>query len=278
VNVGDQVTKGQVLARFDPALLQADEARLAANHEQAKANEERMLRLQKSGTVSDRDVLQFVTQAKTANALLESNRLQLRHTEVLASDDGVISSRTATLGAVVPVGQELFRLIRQNRLEWRGELTAAQLAYVDIGQQVELRLPGGARANAMIRQTAPSLDPQTRLGIVYADIAPGSRARAGMYVDGRVVIGQSEALAVPAESVTIRDGRSYVLKLIDASVTPRVSLRPVTVGRRRGNQFEIVDGVERDDRLVVAGAGFLNEGDLVRVTDVNDTDRTAPSP
>jgi multidrug efflux pump subunit AcrA (membrane-fusion protein) len=130
----------------------------------------------------------------------------------------------------------------------------------------------------MIRQTAPSLDPQTRLGIVYADIAPGSRARAGMYVDGRVVIGQSEALAVPAESVTIRDGRSYVLKLIDASVTPRVSLRPVTVGRRRGNQFEIVDGVERDDRLVVAGAGFLNEGDLVRVTDVNDTDRSAPSP
>ena len=278
VNVGDQVTKGQVLARFDPALLQADEARLAANHEQAKANEERMLRLQKSGTVSDRDVLQFVTQAKTANALLESNRLQLRHTEVLASDDGVISSRTATLGAVVPVGQELFRLIRQNRLEWRGELTAAQLAYVDIGQQVELRLPGGAQANAMIRQTAPSLDPQTRLGIVYADIAPGSRARAGMYVDGRVAIGQSEALAVPAESVTIRDGRSYVLKLIDASVTPRVSLRPVTVGRRRGNQIEIVDGVERGDRLVVAGAGFLNESDLVRVTDVNDTDRTAPSP
>jgi multidrug efflux pump subunit AcrA (membrane-fusion protein) len=57
-----------------------------------------------------------------------------------------------------------------------------------------------------------------------------------------------------------------------------VSLQPVTVGRRRGNQLEIVDGVEPSDRLVVAGAGFLNEGDLVRVTDVNDTDRTAPSP
>jgi RND family efflux transporter MFP subunit len=278
VNVGDQVSNGQVLARFDPALLEADEARLAANHEQAKANEERMLRLQKSGTVSDRDVLQFVTQAKTAGALLESNRLLLRYTEVLASDDGVISLRTATLGAVVPVGQELFRLIRQNRLEWRGELTAAQLAHVDIGQQVELTLPGGGGANATIRQTAPSLDPQTRLGVVYADIAPGSRARAGMYVDGHVVIGQSEALVVPAESVTIRDGRSYALKLIDASATPRVSLQPVTVGRRRGNQLEIVDGVEPSDRLVVAGAGFLNEGDLVRVTDVNDTDRTAPSP
>ena len=278
VNVGDQVTKGQVLARFDPALLQAEEARLAASEEEAKANEQRVLRLQKTGAVSDRDVLQFVTQAKTTNALLESNRLQLRYTDVLASDDGVISSRSATLGAVVPVGQELFRLIRQNRLEWRGELTAAQLAHVDIGQHVELTLPGGGAAKATIRQMAPSLDPQSRLGVVYADIAPGSRARAGMYVDGKVIIGRGEALVVPAASVTIRDGRNYVLKLMEDSTTPRVSLQPVTIGRRRADQIEIVDGVRRDDRLVVAGAGFLNEGDLVRIADINDTNRTARSP
>jgi RND family efflux transporter MFP subunit len=278
VNVGDEVVRGQVLARFDPALLQADGARLKASNEQAKANKDRMLRLQKSGTVSDRDVLDIVTQAKTTSALLESNRLQLRYTEVLASDDGAISSRTATLGAVVPVGQELFRLIRQNRLEWRGELTAAQLAHVEAGQKIELTLPGGGSVSATVRRTAPSLDQQTRLGIVYADIAPGSRARAGMYVDGRIITGRSEALVVPAESVTIRDGRNYVLKLMDAGATPRVSLRPVTVGRRRDNQIQIVDGIARDDRLVVSGAGFLNEGDLVRVTDIDRASRPEASP
>lgn len=278
VNVGDEVAKGQVLARFDPALLQADGARLKASNEQAKANEDRMLRLQKSGAVSDRDVLDIVTQEKTTTALLESNRLQLRYTEVRASDDGAISSRTATLGAVVPLGQELFRLIRQNRLEWRGELTAAQLAHVEAGQRVELTLPGGGEAIATVRQTAPSLDPQTRLGIVYADIASGSRARAGMYVDGRVVIGRSEALVVPTESVTIRDGRSYVLKLMDASATSRVSLRPVTVGRRRGNELQIVDGVAHDDRLVAAGGGFLNDGDLVGVRDTGDAGKPQASP
>jgi RND family efflux transporter MFP subunit len=278
VNVGDEVVRGQVLARFDPALLQADGARLKASNEQAKANKDRMLRLQKSGTVSDRDVLDIVTQAKTTSALLESNRLQLRYTEVLASDDGAISSRTATLGAVVPVGQELFRLIRQNRLEWRGELTAAQLAHVEAGQKIELTLPGGGSVSATVRRTAPSLDQQTRLGIVYADIAPGSRARAGMYVDGRIITGRSEALVVPAESVTIRDGRNYVLKLMDAGATPRVSLRPVTVGRRRDNQIQIVDGIARDDRLVVSGAGFVNEGDLVRVTDIDRASRPEASP
>jgi hypothetical protein len=99
-----------------------------------------------------------------------------------------------------------------------------------------------------------------------------------MYVDGRVVIGQSEALVIPAESVTIRDGRSYVLKLMDAGATPRVSLRSVTVGLRRGSELQIVNGVERDDRLVVRGAGFLNEGDLVRVTDIDAADRSVASP
>ena len=275
VNVGDQVGKGQVLARFDSALLEAENERLAATVEEATANAQRMLRLQKSDAVSDRDVLRAVTEAKTAAAMLAANRLQLSYTEVVASDDGVISARTATLGAVIPVGQELFRLIRQNRLEWRGELTAAQLAHVAIGQQVELILPGGGKASATMRQTAPSLDPQTRLGIVYADIAPGSPARAGMYADGRVIVGQSDALVVPAESVTIRDGRSYVLTVAEAGAA-KVSRRLVAIGRRRAKQVEILDGVTLGDRLVTAGVGFLNEGDIVRVMD--NAGRAAESP
>src|SRR3546814_9522860 len=65
----------------------------------------------------------------------------------------VISARTATLGAVAPAGQEFFRLIRQGRLEWRGELTAPQLARVISGQQITLDLPDGTHATARVRQT-----------------------------------------------------------------------------------------------------------------------------
>jgi RND family efflux transporter MFP subunit len=267
VNVGDQVKKGQVLARLDPALLLADEAQLQANVDQAEANRQRALTLKSGGGISDQDVLQFVTQAKTANALLASKQLQLRYTDVIAPDDGVISSRMATLGAVVPVGQELFRLIRQNRLEWRGELTAPQLALIEAGQRIALTLPDGSSATAKVRQTAPSLDAQSRLGTVYADLEPGSRARAGMYASGQVVLSESPALVIPAESVVIRDGRSYVLKLADASATPKVSLQAVTVGRREGGDVEIVQGLAADDRVVVQGAGFLNEGDVVRLAD-----------
>jgi RND family efflux transporter MFP subunit len=264
-NVGDQVKKGQVLAQLDPALLLAEQTQLQANLDQAEANRQRMQSLKGSGGVSDQEILQYVTQAKTAAAQLASKQLQLRYTNVIAPDDGVISSRTATLGAVAPVGQELFRLIRRNRLEWRGDLTAAQLTHIAIGQQIALTLPDGSNAVAKVRQTAPSLDTQSRLGTVYADLTAGSQARAGMYANGRVVLGQSPALVIPAQSVVIRDGRSYVLKLADNSATPKVSLQAVTVGRRNGADAEVVQGLSDGDRIVVQGAGFLNDGDTVRL-------------
>jgi RND family efflux transporter MFP subunit len=279
VNVGDKVRRGQVLARFDADLLRADESQLAAGVVQAEAtaaqadaNRARALALKESGGISEQDILQNVTLGTTARAAvvsaqaqLASKQLQLRYAEVLAPDDGTISARSAALGAVTPAGQELFRLIRQDRLEWRGELTAPQLSQIAAGQRVSLTLPDGDRAFATVRQTAPSLDGQTRLGTVFADLDRGSGARSGMYANGEIATSERKALAVPAASVVIRDGHSYVLRLQPDGHMAKVSLQPVTVGRRLGAETEIVQGLVSADRVAVVGAGFLNEGDLVRV-------------
>lgn len=265
VNVGDQVRRGQVLARLDPALLRAEETQLLARYEQAKANSQRALALRNSGGISDQEVLAAETDAKAATAVLAAKRLELGYTAVVAPDDGVITARAATLGAVASPGQELFRMIRQNRLEWRGELTAPQLKAVAAGQKIDLKLPDGSPASAAVRQIAPAMDAQSRLALAYADIAPGSRARAGMYVSGDIAVGASPGLAVPAESVVIRDGRSYVMVLKAGERTPTVSVRPVRPGRRDGGLIEILDGLAGGERLVASGAGFLNEGDVVRV-------------
>src|SRR5690606_20069239 len=99
----------------------------------------------------------------------------------------------------------------------------------------------------------------------YADLVPGSHARAGMYANGKLVVGERPALVVPAECVVIRDGRTYVVKLVDEHATPAVTLQAVTLGRRRNDDVEIVSGLTGDDILVKAGAGFLSEGDIVRV-------------
>lgn len=279
VNVGDEVKRGQVLARFDADMLKADMAQLKANLAQAEAtaiqaetNEQRVLKLKSAGSLSKQETLRYQTEATTSRAQQEAvkaqiaaKQLQLRYAEVVAPDDGVISARQATLGAVVASGQELFRLIRQNRLEWRGELTAMQMALTQPGQRVELSLPDGSHAEARLRQLAPSLNPQSRLGIGYADLSPGSHARAGMYAAGKLLLNESPALTVPAASVVIRDGRSYVLILQgDAELAP-VSLQTVVTGRRQQAEVEIIQGLSESDRIVVDGAGFLNDGDLVRI-------------
>jgi RND family efflux transporter MFP subunit len=270
VNVGDQVRKGQVLARINQALLRADEALALANFEQAEANHKRAVALKTNGFISDQNILQLETQVKTTKALLDAKRLQLHYTEVTAPDDGAISARNATIGSVANTGQELFRLVRQNRLEWRGELSARQIAQIQPGQPVHLSLPSGASANAVVRQASPTLSTDSRLGLVYADIEANSGARAGMYAVGRISIGEAPALAVPAEAVVLRDGRTYVLELATApesNNTAKVLLRAVEVGRREGQEVEVVSGLGDGARLAVRGSGFLNDGDSVRVVE-----------
>jgi RND family efflux transporter MFP subunit len=264
VNVGDQVKKGEVLARFNPDTLQAEQAQAQAAWRQAESDHKRAESLKGSGAISAQQIETYANQAATDLAQLQEKNVELRYATVTAPEDGAISSRTATLGAIGTTGGELFRLIVDNRLEWRGELDAAQMAQARQGQDVALALSDGTAARARIRQLSPALDQNTRLGIAYADILPGSHARAGMYANGTVMMETKNALTVPASAVIIRDGHAYVFTLDDAA-QPKVAMRQVTTGRTRGDGIEIFSGLKNHERVAVQGAGFLNDGDTVRV-------------
>ncbi|MEA9554495.1 efflux RND transporter periplasmic adaptor subunit [Xanthomonas nasturtii] len=279
VAVGDVVTRGQLLARFDTATLLAARAELRAGlakaqaaADQANTNRTRAVRVQAAGAMSDQEVQRYVTEAVTATtqiavaqAQLDANRLQLQQADITAPDDGLISAQSATLGAVASSGQELFRLVRQGRLEWRGEFTPEQIARIAVGQDVRLRLPDGSAAVARVRQIAPLLDARSRLGVVYADIQPDRLLRGGMYVDGAVALPPSSALVVPASSVVVRDGRSLVFRIIGSGPESRVRAQAVTVGRRVGTDVELLQPWSGGERIVAQGAGLLADGDTVLV-------------
>ncbi len=276
-DVGDIVSKGQVLARFDDRSARAELAQAEASVVQANANarlaevnRDRALALKGSGALSEQDVLQLVTQAESAaaqqevaQAALATARVRLENTQVRAPDAGVITSRSATLGQVAGTGMELFRLTRQGRLEWRAELTAQQLNLVRPGMAASVTLPNGGVARGNVRLVAPALDPTSRLGFAYVDLEPGSAARGAMYADGKIELAESPALIVPGESVVVRDGRSYVFR-VNGDTVERVA---VTVGRRQGDWIEITQGVQPGEQVAVRGAGFLNDGDTVRISD-----------
>jgi RND family efflux transporter MFP subunit len=288
VNVGDLVRRGQVLATFAPDLLQADVAQIRAMVAEAEAalaeaaaNAARARELQTSGALSEQQINQFMTAERTAQARLEAQRaqantqaLRLRQTQVLAPDDGVISARSATVGAVLPAGAELFRMIRQGRLEWRAEVAASDLARVKPGMGVSVTPAGSAPIAGKVRMLAPTVDPLTRNGIVFVDLAASRDARAGMFARGEFDIGTGQGLTLPQSAVLLRDGFSYVLRVGPDS---KVSEIKVTVGQRLGDRIEITGGLDANARVVASGGGFLSDGDLVRVVDAGAQAAAKPS-
>ncbi|MEO8020974.1 efflux RND transporter periplasmic adaptor subunit [Polaromonas sp.] len=279
-NVGDVVKAGQVLATFSTESVQADVAQARASLLEAQAsasdaaaNAERARTLQNSGALSTQQINQYLTTEKTARAraeaaqaVLGAQQLRGRQTEVLAPDSGVISARTATVGAVVSAGTELFRMVRKGRLEWRAEVTSAELGRITTGTTAVIRPASGGELRGRVRMIAPTVDPQTRSALVYVDLPASAGkdapAKAGMFARGEFNLGTSEALTVPQRAIVVRDGFNFVFQL-DAN--NRVSQVKVQTGRLVGDRIEVVSGLTADARIVVDGAGFLNDGDLVRI-------------
>lgn len=281
VSVGESVKRGQVLATFAAESVQADVAlaraslqEATANAAEATANGERARAVQNTGALSAQQISQYLTAEQTAKARVESAKaaldtqlLRLKHTQVLAPDAGVITMRTATVGSVVGAGAEMFRLIRQGRLEWRGEVTSAELGRITPGTSVQVTAPSGAQAKGKVRMVSPTVDAQSRNGTVFVDLpasSMGASFKSGMFARGEFELGSSGAMIVVQTAVVVRDGFSYVYKVGQDN---RVKQLKVQTGRRVGNQVEIIEGVKAEDRLVASGAGFLSEGDLVKVVE-----------
>jgi RND family efflux transporter MFP subunit len=279
VNVGDRVQRGQVLATLQSDTLRAEQAQAEgtlaeamASAQEAKAQADRARALQQQGFFSAAQLSQALAaeasalaRVQSARALVQLQGVRLSQTEVKASDAGVISARQATVGSVVGAGTELFRLIRQGRLEWRAEVTAADVGRIQVGAPVQVTAASGQVLSGKVRMVAPSVDMQTRNALVYVDLpaATGS-ARAGMYVKGEITLGQSQAITVAQSAVVVRDGFSYIYTV---GADQKVTQVKVQTGRLSGERLEVLSGLKPDARVVVSGGAFLNHGDTVRVVD-----------
>lgn len=276
VEVGAQVRAGQPLVQLDARSLQVDLRRAEASLAQARAN----LELARSGAARGESLLarQLISQSnsdelrsnlskaeaqlQSASAERDAARLRLAYATLRAPDAGVISARSVQPGQIVSAGTELIRLIRRGRLEWRAQLSEAELVRVRPGTPVRVRAPDGNEVPGKVRAVSPALDTSSRTALIYADLPEPGALRAGMFAEGRIELGAVDASVLPREAVVVRDGYSYVFVLDAGS---RVAQRRVETGQGAGDGVAIRSGLAPTDRVVIKGAGFLSDGDLVRV-------------
>jgi HlyD family secretion protein len=275
VDVGDNVKAGQSLVRLSSDLLDAEVAsrRAAVRSAQADAlNANAAFRrgetVKSSGALSEADLDrlradQVAAQARveTAQSDLHTAELRLKYTNVTSPDDGVVSSRTVSVGQIAQAGTEMLRLLRQRRIEWRAEVPEALVSRIKPGQAASLTSADGAHIEGKVRAVAPTVSMINRTALVYVDIHTGN-ARPGMFARGSIDVGNGDALLVPAPSVVMQDGYSYVFVLKPGD---KVERRLVQAANVRGMDMELASGVEPGELIAVKGAGFLKDGDTVTV-------------
>jgi RND family efflux transporter MFP subunit len=292
VEEGDKVAKGQLLAKLDDSVLKAQYAQAMAAVAQAEAgirkaeamsgsansDVRRAKELSKNGYISgqlaeQRETTLSAAQADvnvarqnltTAQAIAQERAAQLAQTEIRAPTDGTVSKRMAKLGNVVSVGEQLFRMIRDNRVELQAEVPEMDLPRLKAGQTATVVLNDGdtQRFEGRIRLVGATVDPQTRIGMVYVALPEDTALKPGMFVHGEIQTGKADVLQVPAQAIVYKDFKPAVFIVDDAN---HAKLRMVETGARMNGQVEIVSGVSAGERVALAGAGYLKDNDLVRV-------------
>ena len=276
VEIGTKVSKGQLLMRADDSQLQAQLAQqealikqAQAELEQADANLDRAERLKDSGVYSTETFQTRRTTAAAAAAKLElalaqrrELEVKIRQARVVAPANGVITRKSATVGAVVQPGVELFRMIRDGELEWLAELPDHSLVRIAAGGKARVFLDDGRVVEATVRQIAPTIDPATRNGLVHVTLPADGMLKSGGHAKGELVVASAEALAIPESSVLMRDGYPFVFVVGADGVARRVRIE---TGSRQRGIVEVTAGLTPSMRVIGQGGGFVKDGDVVRV-------------
>lgn len=276
VEEGDRVRQGQMLVRFEDSVLAAQRGQAEAAFAEAEAalriarqDLQRAVELTRTASVPRQTLEQREAAAAQAEARLAAAAARrdeavarLAQTRILAPADGIVARRAALLGAVVPAGQEMLRLIRDGRLELDARVPELDLARVEPGMAVRA-VHGDRVIEGRVRAVAPTVSAETRLGTVHVALPPDSGLRPGMFARAEILSGAAPVLTVPEEAIVFREGQPSVFVLPEEG--DRVALRRIVTGSRRGGLVEVIRGLDAGERVVVAGAGFLGDGDRVRL-------------
>ncbi len=207
-----------------------------------------------------------VAEADRKSRDAERQELQVRidRTEVKAPVAGIVSRRSARLGASASTsGEPLFRIIEDGAVDLEADVPEQTLAKLAVGMPAELKLPGVEGAvSGRVRLVNQEVDKASRTGKVRIALDDVSRAHVGAFASGQVELARRVGVGVPATALE-RDGDEARLDVVRDG---KVEVRQVKAGVTDGGWVEIQAGLAEGEGVVERAAAFLRAGDRVRPT------------
>lgn len=272
---GDTVRAGQPLVQLDDTLIRSQidqaSAQLQAQQvaaEQAERQAARVQGLAQEGVLAQEAVEErryaartSRAQAASAQAALSELRTRRERLTIRAPVSGRVLERTIRPGDISGGGgTPYFRIARGGLIELEAQVSEAELALIRPGDQASVRLPSGETTTGTVRLVDPIVDEQTRLGTVRVLLTPGPGQRVGGFGEARFEGVASTVTAVPEAAIRFdADGPSVMV----VGAGNKVSRAAIRTGRRAGGYVELLQGPPPGAQVLLGGAAFVLEGDVV---------------
>jgi len=274
---GQYVKAGQPLVTLNDAVLRAQLQQAQAGIQSARAQAveaerayQRYKELFDKGYASQSALDQkeatyktALAQVATAEANTAQARTQLERAVVRAPVSGLITSRSAVTGQIVSAGSELFRIVRDNRIELNMEVVETELAALKAGMSARVTNEAGQTITGTVRVVTPMVDPKTRLGYARISLPADAGFKPGQFARAEINVGDQPVVVIPQKAVVYQQN-TPVAFVVDAS--GKAQARKLITRERLGEGIVVADGVKTGEKVVTSGAGFLVDGDKVRLS------------
>lgn len=254
--------------------LNAAGKRLEASAFQVRQAEERLSLGNAGGRTEDVSIA--ISSSQEIAASIQLLEAQLEQTIIRAPEDGLVVQRDAHLGDIASPSKSLFTIAKLGQLELRAQVPEGDLQRVRDGGIASVQV-GGQEVSGKVWMISPAVDPATRLGqariLLNQSTHKSHRISPGMFARAKMGMGHHQALVIPSSAV-MGEGEQYYTFILDGDHVKKV---PVSVGSRSGDKLEVTKGLSADQQVVVKGAGFVSDGDMVTVTAAPPTSEHTPS-
>lgn len=266
---GMAVRKGQVLVRIDSAELNAQLAQGQANFRLAQLNLQRAQALHQAATITEADLDRQRSEYDAAKAQLDVIRVRLEKTEIRAPFDGILGSRTVSVGDYVSNQTNITRIEDLSRLKVEFSVPERALPKIHLGASFRLLSNGSANEtkeadafSGKVYFINATIDRATRASQVKGLLDhPDPSLRPGMFANVEIELERREAvLTVPESALLHTEEGVSLIKVGSNGGSPVAEFLPVRVGLRARGLAEIITlkaPLSENDEVVASGVGAL---------------------